>query len=185
MIGLRTLVLTNSYMPFSIFPVSTIPVEDAITRVLNGSCHTVFQYPRKIKTKNHHIYWPSVIASKETFRCDDIHLNHESLYYRDHCICMYCEQPIVSWKHVTMDHVLPKSKGGQDTWNNIVSACGTCNNKKADDMSNKWKPKWKPWTPNRYQLVNIRRKFPIDVDTMDWMEFLGPWTGKINLRHSF
>ena len=48
MIGLRTLVLNANYMPVSIFPLHTIPSEDAITRIFNGNMHAVYNYNRKI-----------------------------------------------------------------------------------------------------------------------------------------
>ena len=48
MIGLRTLVLNANYLPVSIFPLQTISVEDATTRIFNGNIHAVFDYDRKI-----------------------------------------------------------------------------------------------------------------------------------------
>ena len=46
--GLRTLVLNANYMPVSIFPIHTVPAECAITRIFNGSMHSVINYDRKI-----------------------------------------------------------------------------------------------------------------------------------------
>jgi 5-methylcytosine-specific restriction endonuclease McrA len=47
---------------------------------------------------------------------------------RDKHTCQYCG----STKHLTLDHVIPVSKGGKDTWDNIVTACERCNNRKGD-----------------------------------------------------
>ena len=63
MIGLRTLVLTNSYSPKSVFPLSTIPAEIAIHRYVRKTCDVVYWYDRKIKTQNYEFYWPSVIVN--------------------------------------------------------------------------------------------------------------------------
>lgn len=45
---------------------------------------------------------------------------------RDHYTCQYCG----SSKHLTLDHVLPKSRGGQHSWDNVVAACESCNQTK-------------------------------------------------------
>lgn len=50
------------------------------------------------------------------------------IYKRDDHECQYCG----SKKDLTLDHVIPRSKGGQDTWENLVTCCVTCNLKKAD-----------------------------------------------------
>ncbi|WP_071517982.1 HNH endonuclease [Geitlerinema sp. PCC 9228] len=47
---------------------------------------------------------------------------------RDRHTCQYCG----STKHLTVDHVLPRSRGGTDTWENVVTACTTCNGRKGN-----------------------------------------------------
>ena len=51
-----------------------------------------------------------------------------AIYRRDGHKCQYCG----STKHLTIDHIIPKSKGGMDTWLNLVVACSVCNTKKGD-----------------------------------------------------
>lgn len=50
------------------------------------------------------------------------------IYKRDDHTCQYCG----ATKRLTIDHVIPKSRGGQDTWENMVVACSSCNAKKGD-----------------------------------------------------
>jgi len=50
------------------------------------------------------------------------------IYERDDHTCQYCG----ATKHLTIDHVVPRSRGGQDTWENMVVACSKCNIKKAN-----------------------------------------------------
>ena len=57
-------------------------------------------------------------------------LNNETLFRRDAHLCMYCGQRFPS-SQLSRDHVTPLSRGGQDTWNNVVTACRRCNNLKA------------------------------------------------------
>jgi 5-methylcytosine-specific restriction endonuclease McrA len=54
---------------------------------------------------------------------------------RDHHRCQYCG----STKHLTLDHVIPRSKGGQHSWDNVVIACATCNSFKGDRLLNEIK----------------------------------------------
>lgn len=58
-------------------------------------------------------------------------LTNRTLFLRDHNVCAYCGGHFKD-NDLTRDHVLPKSKGGLDKWENVVAACETCNNWKAD-----------------------------------------------------
>ncbi|MDP7322161.1 MAG: HNH endonuclease [Bacteriovoracaceae bacterium] len=60
-----------------------------------------------------------------------VKFNRQNIFYRDHFTCQYCHTPFKA-KDLTLDHVIPKSKGGSTDWENIVTACGPCNNKKGD-----------------------------------------------------
>lgn len=51
-----------------------------------------------------------------------------AIYKRDGNKCQYCG----ATKHLTIDHIIPRSKGGGDHWHNLVVACSTCNTKKGD-----------------------------------------------------
>jgi len=183
MSGLRTLVLNSSYMPISLFPIHTIMAEEAVTRVLNGTCHAVFEYDRKIQTPNLIMNWPSVIARNKSEKTKEkVNLRPESLYYRDHGICQYCEKPLYLHE-MTYDHVWPKSKGGKLEWDNVVAACPSCNLKKGDNKPiGQWKPKRAPYKPTYYELLNARRRFPVVVDDINWIPFLGDWEGQVNVR---
>ena len=55
--------------------------------------------------------------------------NRKNVFWRDNYTCQYCTKKF-SYGNLTMDHVIPKCKGGHRTWTNIVAACHKCNNKK-------------------------------------------------------
>lgn len=183
MIGLRTLVLNYNYMPISLFPLHSIPVEDAITRVCNDTCRVVFEYDRKILTPTANMKWPSVIARTEVKKIrESVKLRTEALYYRDHGLCAYCERPI-TLHEMTCDHVFPKSHGGKYEWTNIVSACPTCNYAKGNALPvGRWKPRRFPMKPTYYQLLEIRKKFPIVIDDASWLNFLGDWKSDVTVK---
>jgi len=187
---LRTLVLGADYQPIGLFPHPlTIPADDAFTRVLNGSCEVVCEYDRYIKTQNPNFKqkWPSVIARKE-YEVIHHRVGPEptALFYRDHGKCAYCGTELTLQEKkpnsLTIDHVIPQSKGGPHTWNNIVASCSTCNHAKSNHQPiGQWKPKWDPWVPTYWQLVQIRKKFPIILQHESWVPFLGDWHGDIKI----
>ncbi|MDR2872248.1 MAG: HNH endonuclease [Xanthomonadaceae bacterium] len=58
-------------------------------------------------------------------------LANSALFARDAHLCLYCGKPFER-PQLTRDHVLPLSKGGRDTWENVVTACLTCNSRKGN-----------------------------------------------------
>ena len=59
----------------------------------------------------------------------EVKLTRQNILRRDHYTCQYCATTHGS---MTADHVVPRSQGGEDTWENLVCACMACNNKKGD-----------------------------------------------------
>ena len=55
-------------------------------------------------------------------------VNRQRLYKRDNNECAYCG----SKKELTIDHIIPKSRGGKNSWNNLITCCLPCNLKKGD-----------------------------------------------------
>ena len=89
--------------------------------------------------------YPSIVRSSLFVRVPfkKIILSRKNILRRDNHRCQYCG----STSALTIDHIIPKSRGGDDTWENLVVACIKCNNKKSDrtpeeaKMSLRTKPK--------------------------------------------
>ena len=180
---MRTLVLNNPFLPLSLFPLYTIPSEDAIVRYLNKNCQVVSWYEKKVLTPSRSdLYWPSVIVNYNghSFR-KEVKLKKESLFYRDHRKCVYCGDDL-TLQSITFDHLVPRSKGGHHIWENVVAACRKCNAEKSDSLSPRWKPRKKPWRPNFYEMLEIRRKYPIIVYDESWKQFLPNWIGDVIVK---
>jgi 5-methylcytosine-specific restriction endonuclease McrA len=173
--NLRTLVLNANYMPVSVFPkLYTIPAEEAIHRVLGGSCVVIHNYARPILTPSRDdLMWPSIIVNNNTKSFSkEVKLKKSTLYYRDHALCSYCNKEI-SASDVTYDHVIPRKKGGHHGWDNVVLSCSACNSHKGhSDPVGKWKPRRKPYVPSFYELIEIRKKFPLVIYDSEWAKFL-------------
>ena len=81
-----------------------------------------------------------------------VSFNSPNLWKRDEFTCQFCGKNF-SGKSLTVDHVVPRSRGGGTSWENCVAACGPCNSRKADRtprearmtlLTDPAPPKWKP-----------------------------------------
>ena len=109
-------------------------------------------------------------------------LTNRALFRRDANICMYCGNTFLD-KDLTRDHVMPSSKGGEDTWENVVAACRRCNHHKGNRLlaDTSMELQALPYTPNFAEylaLINSGRILG------DQMEFLAAQFGRDSrLRH--
>ncbi|HCN06185.1 MAG TPA: HNH endonuclease [Bacteroidetes bacterium] len=83
----------------------------------------------QLRSVHHRFPWPSVIRLSAYLRVPykQIELSRKNILRRDSFRCQYCgthQTPL------TVDHVIPRSRGGMDTWENLVCACIRCNNRK-------------------------------------------------------
>jgi len=182
---LRALVLNANYQPVDVFPLMHIPVQDAITRCYNSkpTCRVELEWPLEIKTQKGgwNIKWPSIIIRNSTniFHKDRVFLNHTTLFYRDLGKCAYCSGHIPE-SEGTIDHVHPVSQGGKNRWDNVVWCCQTCNWKKGDKLpKGEFEPKNKPWTPDFWDLLRHRKKFPLRIQDSRWLDYLPDWEGEV------
>ena len=187
MLGLRTLVLNADMSPINMLHLNKvddtiIPAEDAVTRVVNGTCFVVEEYDREILTPTLRMKWPSVVACMEyVSEGKAATLTHENLYYRDHGLCAYCHKEL-TLAETTIDHVMAASHGGPRTWENSVAACSSCNSRKGNlKAEGEWAPKHRVYQPTYWDLVNNRRKFPIRVADDAWVPYIQPWQGDITV----
>jgi len=125
----KTLVIDTSYMAKSI-----ITTERAFVISYKGNAEILATHPESFKLVNPEldIKKPSIIR---VFKYVNNHvqkvpLTRVNIYKRDNYQCVYCGNDNV--KSLTIDHVIPQSKGGPNTWDNLVTACKTCNGEKAD-----------------------------------------------------
>ncbi len=80
----------------------------------------IIYYPAVVRLK-HHVRW---IPKKMRF-------NRTGVFRRDQFSCQYCSKTVATTK-LTIDHILPRARGGESNWANCCAACFTCNNKKGN-----------------------------------------------------
>jgi 5-methylcytosine-specific restriction endonuclease McrA len=125
----KCLVLDSSYIPRSI-----ISTERAFVISYKGNADIIHTHPESFKLINPEldIKKPSIIRVFKYVNqlIHKVPLNRDNLFKRDGYCCVYCGDD--NRKHLTLDHVIPQSKGGKDTWENLVTACKRCNGEKSD-----------------------------------------------------
>lgn len=119
----RVLVLNASYEPLNI-----CGWKRAVVLIFKGKAEQV-EHNGKVIYPNFHI--PTVIRLRRYIRIPykEIPLTRKNLMHRDHYSCQYCKVKTIE---LTIDHVTPRSKGGTDSWDNVVASCQRCNVKKGD-----------------------------------------------------
>ncbi len=121
------LVLNQSYEPLTI-----CSVKKAIILVLLRKAEVVeVLQGRKIRSIRQEYPFPSVIRLNRYVRVPfrKVELSRRNIFRRDRFQCQYCGRRSTA---LTIDHVIPKSRGGEDTWENLVTACIPCNAKKGN-----------------------------------------------------
>ncbi len=115
----------------------------------------------------------SIIATKSSHKLDysafTPSLNNSTLFMRDANTCLYCGQEF-SYKHLSRDHIIPISQGGEDIWTNVATACKRCNNLKGGRTPEKAKMMLiaVPFSPSRVEYLILRGRTIL----ADQMEFL-------------
>jgi 5-methylcytosine-specific restriction endonuclease McrA len=156
---MKVLVLNSAYEPINVTTLSR-----GFKLVFKGKAEVVEHIPdRPIVTSTTKYQRPTVIRLLRyvsvPFR--KVNLTRENVFRRDDFKCIYCR----SSEKLTIDHVHPRSKGGQNTWNNLVTCCGKCNVKKGDLLVDDFLKEYnltmhhKPFRPNYLSYIERLNSF--------------------------
>lgn len=127
MLNRGVLVLNQNYEPLNV-----CRLRRALVLLIQEKASVVEYDSVTIHTVTRSFEAPSVIRLEYFIRKPRktrIPLSRKSIFARDNYTCQYCG---VTSKELTLDHVIPRRLGGKSTWENLVSACKKCNNKKSD-----------------------------------------------------
>lgn len=165
------LVLNADYRPLSYFPLSLWSWQDAIKATFLDRVTIVAEYETEVRSPSISMKLPSVVVLRDYVKPSRYPaFTRFNLFLRDQFSCQYCG----SKGEMTFDHVLPRSRGGRTTWENVVAACGRCNLRKGNltvrqaSMSLNRLPR----RPTSAELQNKGRKFPPNHLHESWMDFL-------------
>jgi 5-methylcytosine-specific restriction endonuclease McrA len=119
-----------------------------------------------ISTVSFKIRIPEIIVLNvfNGFYHKDVRFSRRNIFDRDRSSCQYCGKRF-SKMDLTIDHVVPRSRGGKDTWDNVVLACVKCNVKKGDRLPHEagltltrppGRPQWVPYLGVKLGAVNVK-----------------------------
>ena len=116
-----------------------IPWQEAVKDIFGGRFEVVEEHPSKtIGLVVGSIPMPAVVRFKKGVFLGSIKVppkkrkpNRKNIFVRDSGCCQYCNKKL-TFESATVDHVIPRSKGGRNTWDNLVLCCGPCNIKKGN-----------------------------------------------------
>lgn len=126
----RVLVLNSTYEPINV-----CTTRRAIILILKGVARAEERSERLFHSSRSAIHVPSVIRLMEYVHIpfERKSLSRKNILLRDHNTCQYCSR-IFSPAELTLDHVIPKSRGGNSNWDNLVACCKRCNNRKGNSL---------------------------------------------------
>lgn len=165
------LVLNADYRPLSYYPLSLWTWQDAVKAVFLDRVNVIAEYDDSVRSASFTMRLPSVVALREFVRQERWPaFTRFNVFLRDGFRCAYCG---IS-DDLTFDHVIPRSKGGRTSWENIVAACSPCNLRKGGRLASEAKmhPQVRPHRPSSYELQDIGRRFPPNHLHETWMDYL-------------
>lgn len=172
--GCPALVLNADFRPLSYYPLSIWPWQEAVKAVFQDRVDVVATYDKVVRSPTLEFQLPSVVSLRTYVDQDrSPAFTRFNLFLRDGFACQYCGGHGTT-QDLTFDHVIPRSRGGRTTWENIVTACAPCNLRKGGRTPKEaqmWLHK-KPARPNAYQLQELGRRFPPQQLHESWVDFL-------------
>ena len=158
------LVLNQNYQPLNV-----CRVRRAIVMLLQGRAELIENNSSPVRSAGFSITSPSVVRIDHhiRYRRPQVKLTRQRVFIRDGFMCLYCG---TKSRELTLDHVTPRHKGGTHTWDNIVSACKRCNQRKAGRTPTEagmqlLKKPFKPTNINQYVTYS-------HVSPSEWSKYL-------------
>lgn len=146
----RTLLLNQGYEPLG-----AISWQRAVCMLTMGKCELVEEYDDEfVRSVSIVLKLPAVIRLVNSFRRTKqrVRYRKQNVFARDRWTCQYCGEQKPS-SELTVDHVVPRSRGGKTEWENVTTSCKACNHVKADRTpeqarmrlrSRPYRPDWVP-----------------------------------------
>jgi 5-methylcytosine-specific restriction endonuclease McrA len=124
----QVLVLNATYEPINV-----CSVQRALVLILKEKAEVLERSSRRLRSSTRSFAFPHVI--KLTYfvrvpRHESRKITRRAVFARDGYACQYCGSP----SRLTMDHVVPRSRGGGSNWENVVTSCAPCNLRKGDRL---------------------------------------------------
>jgi 5-methylcytosine-specific restriction endonuclease McrA len=161
----RVLVLNASYEPLSV-----VTARRAVVLVLNQRATVVVGKDETWISESVTVDVPSVVRLNRYVKVPyrrSVPVTRRAVFGRDGHRCQYCGGPAES-----IDHVLPRSRGGDHTWENVVACCRPCNISKGDRLPVEagLRLSTKPGPPRRYAWIYASTGYQVDPAWHPYLE---------------
>ena len=169
--GWPALVLNADFRPLSYYPLSLWCWQDAIKAVFLDRVNIVANYEKAVRSPSFEMLLPSVVSLKRFVKPSSYPaFTRFNVFLRDRFSCQYCGAD----DDLTFDHLLPRSRGGQTTWGNVVAACSPCNLRKGSltPQEAHMFPTQMPFQPTVHHLHRNGRLFPPNYLHDSWLDYL-------------
>ncbi len=165
-----TLLLNRDAAPLSVLPLSVVCWQDAITYLYMDRVTVLEWYDDwMVRSERWETRVPAVVMFKKFIkRKTSPRFSKYNVLLRDRFQCQYCGVS-VSRDTASMDHVIPVSRGGSTSWQNIVTSCMPCNTRKGSKLI---QPARKPQQPSYYELANARKQLGFEPRHPSWQDYL-------------
>lgn len=160
---MATLLLNGDYRPLKV-----VEQRKAVRLVLKDKVNIVVEGDKLLRAGGIVMPEPKVLHLKRYINVPEkshILPTRRAIMARDNATCQYCGAHAT-----TIEHIVPRSKGGQHTWDNVVAACAPCNFEKADKFLDQlgWELNRTPRTPSGSFWILIKNR---EIDPV-WKDFL-------------
>lgn len=161
----EVLVLNHNYQPLNV-----TSRQRAVVLVYLGKAHPMdpeHQGRPTVVRLNHHVRRPMPILRP----------SRKAIFTRDGYRCVYCGATHLP---LTIDHVLPRVRGGKDVWENLVCCCTKCNNAKGDRLPDEagMTMAVKPRRPKCLPYIAYH-KFMVALRNPEWQDYLAPYAAGV------
>ncbi len=165
------LVLNADYRPLSYYPLSLWPWQEAVKAAFLNRVTIVAEYEQVVRSQRSELRIPSVVVLKDYVKPQKrVAFTRFNLFLRDQFCCQYC----TAKGDLTFDHVLPRSRGGITSWENVVAACSPCNLRKGSKTLKQsgMHLSHMPRAPSAEEMQAHGRKFPPNHLHDSWLDYL-------------
>lgn len=169
--GWPALVLNADFRPLSYYPLSLWSWQEVVKAVFLDRVDVVSTYDQEVRSPAFSMRLPSVVSLKAYVPQDrPPAFTRFNVFLRDGFSCVYCGRG----EDLTFDHVVPRSRGGRTSWDNIVAACSRCNLDKGGRTPEEahMSLRRRPVRPTSWHLQDQGRRFPPHHLHESWMDYL-------------
>jgi len=169
--GFPALVLNADYRPLSYYPLSLWSWQEAIKAVFLDRVTILSEYDVAVRSPSFSMRLPSVVCLKTYVKpARNPAFTRFNVFLRDRFECAYCGNR----EDLTFDHLVPRSKGGMTTWENVLTACAPCNLRKGNKTVERagMTPRHLPFEPTVQDLHRNGRLFPPNYLHESWLDYL-------------